>query len=568
MAWKVSVVLLMAFSGIVPPVIAEHPKSDAKPKQVGSGVTGFASEELPAQMDDLGDYEHRIHTADPLAQRYFNQGLRLVYAFNHDEAIRAFRAAAKIDPQCIMAQWGIALSLGPNYNLEAEKERSKAAYETLQVARGLLDKARPEEAAYVEALATRYSASPDAERKPLDEAYAAAMRKLAAKYPDDLDAAVLAAESMMNLRPWTLWSTDGKPAAGTEEIVSRLEAVLLRNPDHPGANHYYIHAVEASPQPERALASALRLSGMGPGTGLGFERPLMPGAGHLIHMPGHIYYRLGWYGAAADANKRAIEVDRKYIEQFKPEGVYAMMYYPHNIHFLWAALAMEGRSAEAITAADQVVGALEESMVREMPMLEYFVPTRLYTLVRFQKWSELAAEKQPAAEFTFANGMWHYAQGLACAAQGQSAEEHRRELEKIVSATPADKLLMRQSAKNLLQIAADELGAKLDALGGNHDQAVTKLRHSIALEDGLEYTEPPPWHRSMRAVLGSTLLEAKRPADAETALREDLKIYPENGWGLYLLARAVRDQAREAEAARIYTRFKRAWGHADFQIGN
>jgi tetratricopeptide (TPR) repeat protein len=539
------------------PAVAQHL---AKSADAGGPSVGM--------MEGLGTHTHTITTARSEAQAYFDQGLRLLYAFNHDEAIRAFRAAARVDPQCAMAHWGIALAWGPNYNLEAEKERNEAAYQALLVAQKLMTRASPREQAYIAALGKRYSSLPHADRKVLDAAYADAMRQLVKSYPDDLDAAVLFAESMMDLRPWDLWAADGSPQPGTDEIVATLEGVLRRNPNHPGANHFYIHAVEASNTPERGLAAALRLSGMGQGTGLAISEPLMPASGHLVHMPSHIYFRIGWYSAAVEANRRAIAVDRKYIEQYQPAGIYPMMYYPHNIHFAWAALSMEGRGAEAIDAASQIADALRDEMVLEMPMLEYFVPTRMYTLARFEKWEAIAGTRRPRAEFTFATGMWHYVQGLRLVALADSAQAkaHQRELETIVASTPADKRLMRHSALRLLQIAQGHLGAVIDRREGNIESALKQLRAAIELQDGLAYDEPPPWYFSVRQLLGNVLLEAQRPAEAEAAFREDLARHPENGWSLHGLEKSLRSQNRPLEADQVHDHFERAWARADFPL--
>ncbi len=507
-------------------------------------------------MEGLGTLEHRITTANPLAQQYFNQGLRLMFAFNHDEAIRAFRAAAKVDPNCAMAYWGIALALGPNYNVEAEKERSKAAYEALQQARALAAGATPQEVAYIDALSKRYSESPESDRKQLDKAYADAMRQLSARYPNDLDAAVLFAESAMDLRPWELWTHDGEPQDGTEEIVSTLEAVLKKAPNHPGANHFYIHAVEASPKPERALDCAMRLGG------------LMPGAGHMVHMPAHIFLRLGRYDEAADANRRGIEVDRLYIEKLKPEGVYPMMYYPHNIHFLWYVLCMQGRGEDAIETAGQVVDKLPEEMVREMPMLEAFLPTRLFALARFSRWEDIFREKPPAEEFTYATGMWCYARALAYSATGQKhlAGQFQQRLDAVLAATPEDKKVLRHSAAQLLKIASHEVGATLDVRDHKVDAAVERLKKAVRLQDELVYDEPPAWYFSERQALGGALLAGGRNVEAEAAYREDLKLYPDNGWSLQGLERSLRAQNREADAVDVHKRLEKAWTQADVSL--
>jgi tetratricopeptide (TPR) repeat protein len=533
------------FALAAPALAADHKASPA------------AKDEMVPLIENLGDHEFAVTTDKPLAQRYFNQGLRLIYAFNHDEAIRAFKAATKIDPNSAMAYWGVAISLGPNYNLEAEKERSAAAYQAVLEAKKRLAGASPKETAYIHALATRYSESPDAERKKLDRDYAAAMRKVAAQYPDDLDAAVLYAEALMDLRPWDLWTTDGHPQPGTPEIVATLERVLQRNPRHPGANHFYIHAVEASMTPERGLAAANRLG------------ELMPGAGHLVHMPSHIFFRIGRYADAVESNRRAVDVDRAYIAKYKPEGVYTMMYYPHNIHFLWASLMMEGNSTDAIARGTEVVQALDDDMVKEMPMLEIFLPTRLYTLVRFGRWDDIVKEKAPAADFPFYTGMWQYAQGLAAAEQGRLSEAQERlsQLETNIESTPEDRLMMRHSARRLLQIAAHELGAKIASKDGRREASLGRLHEAVLLQDGLAYDEPPPWYHPMRRVLAVELLEANRPADAETVFREDLRRHPENGWSLHGLRKTLRALKRIEEADLVHERFKKAWARADHQLG-
>lgn len=505
-------------------------------------------------IEGLGDLEHPITTDKPLAQQYFNQGMRLLFAFNHDEAIKAFRSAARVDPNSAMAQWGIALALGPNYNLEADPERSEAAYLALRKAQQLAPRASAKEQAYIAALARRYAENPSADRKQLDRDFAEAMRDVASRYPDDLDAAVFAAEAMMQLRPWDLWSADGKtPLPGTEEIVATLEAVLAKNPNHPGANHYHIHAVEASDHAEDALPSARRLGS------------LMPGAGHLVHMPSHIYYRLGMYDDAVKANQQAVEVDEKYIEQFKPKGIYPMMYYPHNIHFLWAALSMEGRSAEAIAAAARLGEKLPLAMALEMPMVEYFVPVPWYALVRFHKWDLVLAIPRPPAELTFASGMWHYCRGKALAARGdlKAARAELAGLQENLAATPQDLLVMRHEAVRLLGIADNDLAATLAEAAGEPERAIAHLRLAVLLQDNLLYDEPPPWYMPERETLGRALLRADRPAEAEAVFREDLKHNPHSGWALFGLEKSLRAQDKAAEADQVHNEFKKAWARAD-----
>jgi tetratricopeptide (TPR) repeat protein len=538
--------LFCLFLGIVTllagPALADHPK----PKG--------ADEPMPPLMDGLGEMEHKVTTADPLAQKYFDQGMRLLFAFNHDEAIRAFRAAATIDPDCAMAQWGIAFAHGPNYNLEAEPEKLETAYQALGKAKQLAARATPKEQDYIAALAKRYAENPTSERMKLDRDYAEAMRDVAAKYPDDLDAAVLSAEALMQLRPWDLWTTDGKTALpGTQDIVATLEGVLARNPKHTGANHYHIHAVEASDHPAAALESAQRLGG------------LAPGAGHLVHMPSHIYFRLGMYEEAVNSNREAVAVDEAYLEKCKPSGIYPMMYYPHNIHFLWAALTMEGRSAEAIKAAARVSEKLPLEMAKEMPMVQYFVPVPWYALVRFEKWDDVLKIAEPPAEFTYVRGMWHYARGKALAGKQDSraARKELAALEDSLAATPQDLLLMRHSAVRLLSIAQSDLNATLAAARGRNERAIAHLRTAVVLQDNLLYDEPPPWYFSEREALGRLLIATGKPVEAEAVFREDLKRQPENGWALFGLEKSLRDQKKTAEADDVQKRIEKVWARAD-----
>jgi tetratricopeptide (TPR) repeat protein len=509
----------------------------------------------PPVIDGLGTYTHAVTTTSPDAQRYFDQGLRLVYAFNHDEAVRAFREAARLDPGCAMAWWGIALASGPNYNLPIDEERDRTARDAMAKAVALAPKASDAERAYIGALAKRYARPSGGDRAQLDRDYADAMREVARTHPTDPDGQTLFAESLMVLRPWDLWTADGRPQPGTPEIVATLEGVLAKNPDHPGANHYYIHAMEASPTPEKALASAQRLPG------------LAPAAGHLVHMPAHVYMRLGRYDDAAEANRRAIAADERYIEREKPEGVYPLMYYPHNIHFLWSAASMEGRSAEAIAAARKLSGNLSPEALREMPMLELFAPTPLFALTRFGKWDEVLAFPAPGEEFQVYSGLWHYTRGLAYAATGKldQAQREQEAVARLAAAVPEDRIIGdNQPAKRHLELAAAELAGDIAARRGRTDEAVAHLEEAVRLEDQLPYTEPPAWWRPSRHVLGAVLLDAGRPAEAEAVYREDLRRNPENGWALLGLARSLRERKPD-EAAAVDARFRTAWAHADVQ---
>lgn len=540
--------LAVALFPPLPGALAQHQHPATPPAGASDSVPLF---------DNLGSHHHAITTKVPLAQRYFDQGLRLVYAFNHEEAIRAFEEATRLDPKCAMAFWGIGLASGPNYNLPLDSERNRIAYAATQKAVALAPKASKPERAYIGALAKRYSLSPKADRKALDVAYADAMRKVARQYPNDLDAATLFAEAMMDVRPWDLWTLDGQPQPGTNEIVATLEAVLRQQPDHPGANHYYIHAIEASPHPERGLASAERLKG------------LVPGAGHLVHMPSHIYMRVGRYADASEANTRAIAVDEKYIEAVQPQGVYPMMYYPHNIHFLWAAASMEGRSAAAIRAGRQVAGQVTPEMVKEMPMVEYYAPTALFALARFGKWDDILQEPAPPADFAYTAALWHYARGLALAATNRldDARAEQPALAAAAAAMPPDRIVGDNTpAAKVLHLASEALAGEIAGRAGRTDEAVQHFQEAVRTQDALPYTEPPPWYYPVRQSLGALLLTAGRAAEAEVVYREDLKRNPENGWSLYGLTQALRARQADAEAAEVEKRFQAAWKGADVQL--
>lgn len=539
-------VVLVAALLLATPAAAEH--HQGRPAAPPSAVPLF---------DNLGTHHHPITTKSPRAQRYFDQGLRLVYAFNHDEAARAFQEAARLDPHCAMAYWGVALTYGPNYNLRMDAERGRAAYAAVRKARALAGHASKPERAYIDALTTRYTASPDADRHALDVAYADAMRALAQRCPDDLDAATLFAEALMDLRPWDLWTLDGQPQPGTVEIVSTLERVLNKDPNHLGANHYYIHAIEASPHPEQGLAAAARL------------QTLAPGAGHLVHMPSHIFMRVGRYADAAEANRRAIAADRKYIETCKPAGVYPMMYYTHNFQFLWAAVSMEGRSAEAVRAARDLSTQLQPEMVQEMPVAEFLVPVPVLALARFGKWEEILQEPAPPESQRYTTGIWHYARGLALAATGhidEAATEQAR-VDAIAKEIPPDRIIGDNTpAAAVVRLASEALAGELAAKRGQTDDAVQHLEEAVHIQDGLPYTEPPPWYYPVRQSLGAVLLTAGRAAEAEAVYREDLKRNPENGWSLYGLAQSLRARNAPSEAAAVDERFRKAWAGADVTL--
>jgi tetratricopeptide (TPR) repeat protein len=506
--------------------------------------------------ENLGSLQHPITTKEPLAQRYFDQGMRLVFAFNHEEAIRSFEQAARLDPDAAMAYWGIALALGPNINAPMEREQKPRAYEAIQKARAHASRVTPRERDYIDALTVRYSLSSDTDRTALDRIYADAMRALSRRHPDDPDAATLFAESLMDLRPWDYWTNEGRPQPGTPEIVEVLEAVLMRHPNHPGACHYYIHAVEASRRPERALPCAQRLPS------------LMPGAGHLVHMPAHIYIRVGMYEEAVERNIHAVAADRHYLEGRTLSGGYPVGYYPHNIHFLGMALTMQGRSEEAIKAARDLIGAVRLDVIRAAPNMESFLPTPLFALARFGRWEEILLEPAPAPDLNYTTALWHYARGLAFTAKRQAdqANGERRQLEANAKMEPADRIVGNNTAKTVLDIAKHVLSGQVDARWGKMDAAITHFEEAVRLQDQLRYYEPPDWYYPVRESLGTLLLTAGRPAEAEAVFREDLRRTPENPWSLFGLGRSLRARKADTEAGAVEDRFLHAWRRADIEF--
>ena len=511
----------------------------------------------PPLYTDLGSYQQKITTASPQAQAYYNQGLRLLYSFNHLEAQRAFREAARLDPTCAMCYWGVALTYGSNYNSPTDAEREDAALAAVLQARALSGRATDGERALIEALAKRHGGTPNADRAALDRAYADAMRDVAKRFPDDLDAATLFADAMMNLRPWSLWTPDGKPQPGTEEIVVTLERVLAANPNHPGANHLYIHAVEASPTPERALAAADRLGA------------LTPGAGHMVHMPSHIYYRVGRYADAAAVNVQAVKVDRAHFEKAVPSDIYKMMYYPHNLDFVWHATSMQGRGAETLRAAREFAAAAPTEAVLQMSDMETAPAAPLLAMARFGRWDEILREPAPPAGMPYVTGVWRYSRGLAFAATGRPQEAARElaELETIRRGVPPERTLAGFfKTQDMLLLAAETLTGEIAARGGDGATAARHFAAAVKIQDGHWFTEPPPWYYPVRQSLGAALLAAGRPAEAEAVYREDLKQNRENGWSLFGLAQSLRAQGKTAEAEQVEVRFKRAWAQADVTL--
>jgi tetratricopeptide (TPR) repeat protein len=518
---------------------------------------GHGGTERPVRYDTLGSYSHRITTASPEAQGWFDQGLRLVYAFNHQEAQKAFREGARVDPACAMCYWGIAVTEGSNYNSPTDAEREKRALAAVQEATRLAPGASPAEQALIQALARRHSADPGATRPALDRAYADAMREVARAFPDDLEAGTFFADAMMNLRPWSLWTLDGKPEPGTEEIVQTLERVLARNPDHPGAIHLYIHAVEAGPDARRAEAPADRLA------------RLMPGAGHIVHMPSHIYWRVGRYADAVAINVAAVRADRRYFTTARPSPIYGGLYYPHNLDFIWQSAAMQGRSADTIRAAREFADAAPPAMIKEMPDMETAPVAPFVAFARFGRWDEVLRYPAPPAEWPYTRGVWHYARGLAFNAKGQAAEARRElgELEAVLQSVPPERTVaFFFRARNMLQLAANVLAGELAARAGDPATAERLLRAAVAEQDTHWFTEPPPWYFPVRQALGAVLLQAGRAREAEQVYREDLARNPGNGWSLFGLTRSLQAQGNAAEARRAEDAFAKAWARADVRL--
>ncbi len=510
-----------------------------------------SSAESTPLYDDLGTHHHTI-TASAEAQKYFDQGLRLVYAFNHDEAIASFKEGARRDANCGMCWWGVALALGPNINLPMDSKSVPDAWDATQKAAALASRLSPAERDYIAAITRRYAAQPVDNRAKLDSDYAGAMKEIASKYPDDLDAATLYAESLMDLQPWNYWTVGGEPKGAIKDIVATLERVIAKDPNHPGACHYYIHAVEASLEPEKALPCADRLA------------QLMPGAGHIVHMPAHIYMRVGRYDLAVQHNQHAVVEDVSFIGRRHPAGMYPLIYTTHNYHFLSVALAMQGKADESIAAARSARKYVPFDLMKQIPPLEYFSPVEYSSLARFQRWDDILKEPAPPPQLPYSSGYYHYVRGLALLATrgAESAKVERDSLAAIQAVMPPGQMANLNSMKSILTIALHHLNAEIALAQKKTDVAVRELRQAIAVEDGLTYDEPPAWYLPMRQVLGNTYLGARRPKDAEAAFREDLKRNRENGWSLKGLKAALEQQGKKQEAAEVTTRLRQVWHQA------
>jgi tetratricopeptide (TPR) repeat protein len=520
----------------------------------GAAVAENAAEPFFA---GLGTHGRKVSTNSPNAQRYFNQGLAFLFAFNHDEAIRSFEAAASADADCAMAYWGIALANGPHINNPAVDEKhAQAAWKALSRAQELAVKASPVERELIEALAKRYAQPQPMDRKPLDEAYATAMRKVWEAHPDDADIGALTAEALMDLRPWDQWTLDGKPQPGTNEVLRALDAVLAKSPEHPLALHLLIHAVEASAHPEQADAAADRL------------RDLQPGLGHLVHMPSHIDVRRGRWQQAVVANQKAIASDKAYRQTVPNQGFYRL-YMAHNHHLLAYAALMQGQSKLATESIQEMLAAIPEDFIKNAaPMMDPFFALPYELHMRFGRWDALLAEPKPRDCFPITTALWHFARGVALAAKNDldKARAEQRAFVEVVKAVPKDAISGKNAAHDVLGIAEKMLAGEILYREGKTDDAIAALREAVRREDKLRYVEPPDWIQPVRHALGAALVDAGRHAEAEAVFREDLARLPENGWSLYGLARSLKMQGKPEDAAAVSARFEKAWQRADIKL--
>jgi tetratricopeptide (TPR) repeat protein len=557
---QICVFLLLAALALLPasPAGAQHqnrhdPRALAEDPRLAPG-------QIAPVLEGLGDHHHEVTTKSERAQLFFDQGLKLTYGFNHQEALRAFKEAARLDPDCAMAYWGWALVLGPNLNLPMRPEVVGQAYEAIQTALQLKDRVTAPERAYIEALAKRYVDDPAADRQPLDAAYAEAMAGVHAMYPDDNDAATLYAASLMNLTPWDYWAKDGSPKYDTVvTILDVLESAIRRDPQHEGALHYYIHAVEAA-DPARGEAAADRLRG------------LAPGAGHLVHMPSHIYMQVGRYSEAFDVNMKAVDADEGYITQCRAQGIYPLNYYPHNLHFLVWASTMLGRSSEALAAARKVASRVPTDMHGDdWALYQSFLSMPLEVMLRFGLWEEILAESRPPAGTRFWTGMWHFARGMAFA-NTERLDAGREELEVlsgiVEDPTTIETLVGFSDASTVLMIAHELLAGELRLADGEVLLALAHLERAVRLEDSLPYNEPPAWFTPTRHYLGAALLRAGRPVEAEVVYWQDLAKNQGNGFALLGLVQALAAQGRDVEAAEVRARFEEAWRAADLRLSS
>jgi tetratricopeptide (TPR) repeat protein len=512
---------------------------------------------LAPRLLNLGPHTFKVTTKSEEAQKFISQGVNLAYGFNHAEAARAFAEAARLDPECAMAYWGHALVLGPNINAPMSPDDEPKAYELAQKAVSLKAKLTPREQAFIDAVAARYTGKAD-DRKQADRAFADAMRKVVQAYPDDVDAKTIFAESLMDLRPWNYWTRDGAPYEETKEIVASLEQVLAKSPNHPGALHYWVHVWEPTDTPERAEAEADRLL------------PAMPGVGHMVHMPAHIYQRVGRHADVVKSNQMAVAADEDYIAQCKAQGIYPLAYYPHNVHFIWMGATATGQSKLAIESAKKVASVIPNEALGKVPILQGFLVVPYWALVRFGRWDEILADKGPRHETPFTRGAWRYARSMALVNKGRLAEADKElALFRKILADPALKGQVTMSSNSgyaILRVGAEVVAGEIAARRKQWNTALLHFERGVRYEDSLIYQEPPDWHWPVRENLGAALLAAGRADEAEAIYWQDLKINPESGWALSGLTRALQAQGKTDEAAAVQKRFEKAWKDADITL--
>ncbi len=523
-----------------------------------AGRRATAPHDAPAhRFTGMGDHHRTISTSSPEAQQWFDQGLVWMYAFNHDEAIRSFKAATETDPECAMAWWGIALCHGPHINNPVmTRVAINEAWSAMRKAQSLKNRATPAECALIDAVAVRYVENPPDDRTALNEAYANAMRRAYEAYPDDVDIMTLYAESLMDLQPWDLWDTQGRPKRNAPVIVATLERALTLDPNHPGANHLYIHAVEASPNPERGVAPANRL------------RDAVPASSHLVHMPSHIDVQVGDWAAAAEANRKATAADEKY-EAISPNQGFYRVYMAHNDHFLSFSCMMQGRRKEALQAARNMIAGVPANYIRDQgAVIDPYMGIEFETMMRFGMWDEILSLPEPPRELPISRSLWRFTRAVAYAAKDDlaAAEAERKAFHAAVRKVPKDAMMAINPASKVLSIAEHVMNGEIAYRRGNIDEAVSELRAAIELEDSLLYMEPPEWIQPVRHTLGAILVDAGRYSEAEPIYRRDLEVWPENGWSLLGLHQCLAARGETAEADRIQTRFERAWANADTPI--
>jgi tetratricopeptide (TPR) repeat protein len=512
---------------------------------------------LAPRLQNLGVHTFPVSTKVERAQLFMNQGLNLVYGFNHAEAARAFAEASRLDASIAMAYWGQALVLGPNINAPMDPKDEPKAFELAQQAVAMKAKATPRERAYIDAVAARYTGRTE-DRAAADQAYADAMKQVVDAFPDDLDARTLYAESLMDLRPWNYWTRDGLPQPGTAAIQASLETVLATHKNHPGGLHLWIHLWEPTDTPERAEAEADRLL------------PLMPGAGHIVHMPAHIYQRVGRHADVIKANLLAARADEDYITQCRAQGMYPVSYYPHNLHFIWMGASASGRKALAIESAQRLAAAIPDAALATSPILQGFTVVPYWALVRFSAWDDILADPGPRPDTAFTRGVWHYARAMAFLGKGQvgTAEQEQARLATLLQ-DPGIKTANTfsvNSGETVLRIAQAVVAGEIAASREQWDTAILHFDRAVRYEDGLIYQEPSDWHAPVRQNLAAVLRRAGRPDEAEAVYWEDLKKNAETGWSLFGLAQALKAQGKDAEAAKAEERFRKAWKDADYTL--